>query len=54
LMDNDSAWDCDAKGRYHRRRPQPGTRRVAAQEIFICRAAGKPDPKPERRKKKTG
>jgi polyphosphate kinase len=53
-MDNDSAWDCDAKGRYHRRRPQPGTRRVAAQEIFIRRAAGKPDPKPERRKKKVG
>jgi polyphosphate kinase len=53
-MDNDSAWDCDANGLYHRRRPQPGTRRVAAQEIFIRRASGKPDPAPEGRKKKTG
>jgi polyphosphate kinase len=53
-LDNDSAWDCDAEGVYHRRRPQTGTTRVAAQEVFIRRATGKPDPRPERRKKKTG
>ncbi len=52
-MDNDSAWDCDANGLYHRRQPQPGTKRVAAQEIFIRRASGKPDPRPAGRKKKT-
>jgi len=52
--DNDSAWDCDADGVYHRRRPPAGTKRIAAQEVLIRRSAGKPDPKPERGKKKAG
>jgi len=52
--DNDSAWDCDADGVYHRRRPQAGTKRIATQEVLIRRSAGKPDPKPERGKKKAG
>ena len=52
--DNDSAWDCDADGVYHRRRPQPGTRRVAAQEVFIRCAAGKRGPKIGQQRKKLG
>ena len=50
--DNASAWDCDTNGVYQLRRPRSGMKRVAAQEVFIRRAAGKPSPSPGRGKKK--
>jgi polyphosphate kinase len=36
--DNVSAWDCDAEGIYHRRRPATGEERRAAQETLARRA----------------
>jgi polyphosphate kinase len=42
--DNSSAWDCGADGIYVRRTPAAGQPRRAAQEIFIRRARGEPEP----------
>lgn len=39
--DNCSAWDCGPDGTYTRRRPAPGEKRRAAQEIFIDLASGR-------------
>lgn len=36
--DNNSAWDCDAEGIYHRRRPAEGEEQRSVQEMFIRHA----------------